>query len=112
MSHRTRNQSVTSTRSQPSLDRSDAFVVLGDPRRRHLLAVLDAISLPADRGRLATLVAEREDASERRVAISLAHVHLPLLADLGAIHYDRDTGLVTTVDDELLRLARDGWPSG
>jgi hypothetical protein len=78
----------------------EAFDLLENPRRRHLLRELSGTDGPIDAGRLATRVADREPgpvtpAVERRVTVSLHQLHLPRLADAGVIGYDRDERTVT-----------------
>lgn len=99
MSRGASNRPVPSDRTGQPLDRSDVHTALASARRRQLLDALETTSVPVDRDRLATLVAERQDAPVTRVKISLVHVHLPLLADRGILTYDRETGLVTDVED-------------
>jgi hypothetical protein len=70
--------------------------VLAADRRRIALEVLEDRAGPVDLDVLAEAVAERErrgdanPADPDRVAVSLHHVHLPLLTDLGIVDYDPD----------------------
>lgn len=83
------------------LSESDRHRLLGVERRRHVLSVLARRRPPVDVETLATEVAAREsgvdgpdeDAVER-VAVSLHHTHLPLMADLGVVEYDPASGEV------------------
>lgn len=75
--------------SEPSVD--DCFEALASEERRAVLLSLaegeeTTVSDVADR------VAEGGPADRRRVAVSLTHVHLPKLAGLGLLAYDRETG--------------------
>lgn len=85
----------------PRLTESERYRLLSDERRRALLDVLDGRSAPLHRDELASAVAEREAggddvaADERRTIImALHHNHLPRMADLGLVDYDRASGLV------------------
>lgn len=77
------------------------FQCLAKWRRRivlsHLLAIEDR---PVTIDELVDAVSEAESYSSssdpESVAITLDHVHLPLLADTGVIEYDRERGIVTT----------------
>lgn len=75
----------------PSVD--DCFDAVADARRRHLLdAIADGDTLSVDD--LTDRVAERTPADRRTVHLSLVNVHLPELAELGVVAYDRDERLV------------------
>lgn len=71
------------------------------PRRRLLWILLEGGESTVDE--LATVLAGwdatdrgtmRTGEDRKRVVVELAHVHLPLLADVGLIAYDRDSGTV------------------
>ena len=84
------------------LDR--AYGVLSDSRRRSLLAAMRDSEFPVSMATLATRIAALEaDASESEVSnatvqdvyLSLYHVHLPKLADVGAVSVDRENNGVS-----------------
>lgn len=71
---------------EPSV--SDCFDAIANVRRRSLLVELahgEEVSVEA----LARRVADRTDADPEQIQISLLNVHLPKLADLGLVAYDR-----------------------
>lgn len=76
---------------EPSV--SDCFEAVADPRRRSVLADLaDGESAAVED--LAERAARRFGLDAERVGTALRHVHLPKLADLGAVAYDREPGRV------------------
>ena len=86
--------------------KSAVYAALSNERRSHALSVL-ASETPMDVRALAEAVAAREadremvsDEYVKRIHISLYHVHLPKLADLGVIEYDTG-GPVEAVADEI-----------
>lgn len=83
------------------LPESEYYRVLAAQRRRVALDVLAGRTAPVDLEELAAAIAAREldggDAGEgpvRRTAISLHHVHLPMLSETGVIDYDPGAGRV------------------
>lgn len=87
------------------VDRSldTVFHLLGDRRRRHVLACLAESEGELTLTELAEEVAAREgqaspgevpDEDCRSVRLALHHNHVPRLAASGALEYDRDRGLV------------------
>ena len=79
------------------------FDLLADQRRQEVLACLVDDTRPMPLADLAEDVAARENEGPRAevptetvrtIATSLHHVHLPKLADAGAIEYDRDRDLI------------------
>lgn len=84
---------MTGPNTNDPTDIDRLFRVLGDPRRRRILARLR----DADPG------TELDDSPEKlglddeppdELEISLVHVHLPKLAEAGAIAWDREAGIV------------------
>lgn len=84
-----------------SLDRT--FDLLTDQRRRYVLTCLAEKTQPIALTDLAEDVAVREnegpiteipDEAVRSIKISLYHIHIPKLAEAGAVEYDRDRDLV------------------
>lgn len=76
------------------------FQCLAQRRRRVVLRyLLDSGDRSVTVGELAIAVIDAESPSSspdpESVAITLDHVHLPLLADTGLINYERDQGIVT-----------------
>lgn len=97
-----------------ALDVSDLHAVLADERRRATLTDLADRSAPVDVEALARSVAAREsDRSPEsvpselveRVHVTLHHVHLPKLADLGLVEYDATANAVTDVADGIGSLS-------
>lgn len=81
------------------------FDVLADERRRHALASVVAGESPMSLSELAEAVAERVDSSARdsaadreRILIELHHTHVPALADVGFVEYDRERREVRRTD--------------
>lgn len=64
--------------------------LLAADRRRIALDVLDEQRESIALSQLAEEIARREEGTTavKRVAISLHHVHLPLMTDMALIHYD------------------------
>lgn len=72
---------------------SDYFGALADSRRRNVLVeVSDRYEVSIDD--LTDRVTAADSANRKQVKTSLMHVHLPKLADIGAVVYDREDGLV------------------
>lgn len=100
----------------PRLSIDTALEVLASARRRQLLGVLmEEADPPEDRTKLAEQLAAASDADHETVEASLAHHHLPRLADAGVIQYDYRSGgvrLEETVEDlkPLLDLCEE-WES-
>lgn len=88
--------------------RKRAHELLRSSRRRFVLGYLLGEDQPLSVEELVEAVTDwefGEDATERNredVAISLHHAHLPRMADLGVVEYDRETGTVEERDDPLL----------
>lgn len=77
--------------AEPSV--SDCFEAIADRRRRYVLGAIaggEEVSV----AELADHVAGRTSAGRRRIQASLVNVHLPKLADLGVVAYDRERGRV------------------
>lgn len=79
------------------------FRALADSRPRVVLAhLLDTEDGGATFDELVGAVVETETNSpapgREPVAITLGHHHLPLLAEMGPIEYERDRGMVETTD--------------
>lgn len=75
------------------------FETLSNPRRRYLLHhLLDHPNGVAEFDTVSGLIARweqrtgRSNASSEDVAIDLHHTHLPRLADVGLVEYDRRSG--------------------
>lgn len=89
-----------SSRRYPStaaLSESDRHRVLSSARRRHVLAITAGRPSPVPLAALAAAVVAREDdahpsddETRDRVAVSLHHVHLPLLDEFGVLEYDTE----------------------
>lgn len=90
----------SSSASSSGLTDSDRHRLFAAEQRRIALELLEEADLPVALEELATAITDREtelgtreadapDAGDaERVAISLHHVHLPLMADLGVVDYD------------------------
>lgn len=84
-----------------NLNVSETHELLASARRRTTLNVLTNYSAPVELTKLAARVASQEIDGEvaeekivERVGISLHHVHLPKMAELGVIDYDPDTTVI------------------
>lgn len=80
------------------LSESEQHRLLADERRQVVLQSLPGRGTELSLDELAAAVLEREDgesggeqASREEVAVSLHHVHLPVLDDLGVLDYDADS---------------------
>ena len=90
------------TENEPSVD--ELFDVLGDERRRRVLAVLAERQSPIDAKQLAFAVATRgnddtvtlSESVVEDVHVTLHHVHLPKLDEAGLVDFDRDDHTVAT----------------
>ena len=83
--------SAADAADEPSV--GDCFDAMSNVRRRWVLSEI-ADGEEVSVAELARSVAERTSADAERVQISLLNVHLPKLADLGLVAYDRDRGRV------------------
>ncbi|WP_436932596.1 DUF7344 domain-containing protein [Halosimplex halobium] len=83
------------------LGADERYELLAAERRRTALEVLAERGTPVELDDLATAVAAREGgetpAATDRLAVSLHHVHLPRMADLGVLDYDPGDNRVVTV---------------
>lgn len=94
-----------STTDAPS--EADIFDVLSNPRRRHVVRVLEqqggAVSLDALARRVAAAENDisRDEVSyhqRKRVYTALQQGHLPTMDDCGIIAFDRDRGIIAPTD--------------
>lgn len=83
------------------LSESDRHRLLAAERRRVLLDVLSDPTPPCDLEELAAAVIAREEGTDdpedevrEQVVVSLYHHHLPMMADLGVLDFDREAGRV------------------
>lgn len=90
----------TSNETRPTTD--DRHRVLTEPRRRRTLDVLATAGTPVGLDSLAEAVAVAESdggtvqrRAVDRVALTLHHCHLPLMADVGVVDYDTGAKQVT-----------------
>lgn len=90
------------------------YRALASERRRHVLSVLENVSLPIAVTSLARAVAIREAAdtsalvteeSITQVHISLYHTHLPMLEDADLIEYDTEIETVDGVTEGVRSIA-------
>jgi hypothetical protein len=95
------------------IDETDRYELLADDERRAALAALRGRSDPVDLDELTAAVAGREtgdvetdDATRKRVRISLHHVHLPKLSEAGVCTYDREETVVSADSDAVDSLAQ------
>lgn len=82
-------------RTVADLTVDERYDLLTADRRRVALEVLSETGAPVDLDEVATEVAVRERGDDsppngvvERIAVSLHHVHLPRMADLGVVDYD------------------------
>lgn len=85
---------------------SDYHRLVRDERRRRIVRVLLDRGTPIELSELATAVGTRAENAgvADDVSISLHHVHLPLLDDVGVVDYDPDACRVEDHDDALEQL--------
>lgn len=90
-----------------AVDIDEIFAALSNPRRRFVIACLDANSRPLPMAELAVELASREcdtpriglsDEQVRSRTIVLHHMHVPKLASLGIVDHDGETDTVALVD--------------
>jgi DNA-binding transcriptional ArsR family regulator len=80
------------------LDLGEVYELLSEGARRAILEHLQAADGEATVAELVELVVDRSDLSsttERHATIRLHHVHLPKLAEAGAVEYNPERGLAT-----------------
>ncbi|MFC6951583.1 DUF7344 domain-containing protein [Halorubellus litoreus] len=106
----TKTDQTTEQSSGLVFDENTRHHVLADERRRTACNVLAECEQYVQLSDLAHAVAgseatDREPASTGRVGVTLHHVHLPLLDDVGAVDYEPSTHRVTPNDAALDELA-------
>jgi hypothetical protein len=88
-------------------DSNAAFDLLANRRRRRALTVLEAddrrltvhdLTRELAVEEAGTLITDVPAETVRDIFVSLRHIHIPKLADLGIVDYDRDRGLVEPTD--------------
>jgi hypothetical protein len=96
----TTSQTTDDDRTVIDLTEEERYDLLAAERRRAVLAVLAERGAPTTLDELAAAVATREDGetgATDRLAVSLHHVHLPRMDDLGVLDYDPADNRVETV---------------
>lgn len=104
MSNSAHHRKAQSSAIEPDASLDELFGVLREERRRTVLSVLAGRSGPLDVRELARAVAERghDDPSDEVVEdvhVTLHHVHLPKLAAVSLVDYDRDARTVNRPGD-------------
>jgi len=116
-----------SQNSHESLTQNEAYDLLSNSRRRFVISHLREHGEPMSINDLSDAVAawendapveELTDKQVKRVYVSLYQTHLPTLKDAGLVHYDRESGVVssTSAVDELdnympeSKVADRQWP--
>lgn len=90
----------------------ESEIILTSDRRRAVVCCLERAEGSLDRRELAARIAAGEaagasvpDEHVRDVEVMLHHMHLPKLADVGAVDYDPDAGIVSRGPDFSAALA-------
>lgn len=98
---------MTSSSNSNTPSEADIFDVLSNPRRRHVVRVLDrhggAVSLDTLARRVAAAENDisRDEVSyhqRKRVYTALQQGHLPTMDDCGVVAFDRDRGVIAPSD--------------
>lgn len=94
---------VTGMQRSTDVTENEHYRLFAEERRRTTYDVLRSESEPVALEDMAKTVAHREgrgtdEESVERVAITLHHVHLPMMDDVGVIDYDPDECLVVTAE--------------
>lgn len=86
------DQAVELLATAADLSDDEQLQLLSNERRRAVLAVLAEAEVPLTVDEIAPAVERRVPGNPHRrtVRVSLHHVHLPMLADLGVLEYDPD----------------------
>jgi len=83
---------------------------MASERRRTALSVLADATLPIDARTVARRVADREATGDvttdhiEKIHVSLHHIHLPALADVGLAAYDAERGIVDDAVEDVESL--------
>lgn len=104
------------------LSKEDAFKILSNDRRRHVLHYLE--NRPDDTAKLGDIarqiaaweneipLADVSSTERKRVYIALHQTHLPKMAESGVVEYDSDDNVVTlTAEAQDLRVYLDAGPA-
>lgn len=100
-----RNKPDFTAATDVDVDVDALFDVLSNPRRRFVLAYLDESSNPLPLRdiayQLATWEYDEEVPSDdvKSIYVSLFHVHIPKMAEVGLIEYSEERDAVTLVED-------------
>ncbi|AEH38768.1 DUF7344 domain-containing protein [Halopiger xanaduensis] len=98
---------MTPSSNSSTLSEADIFDVLSDPRRRHVVRVLERQGGAVSLDTLARRVAAAENDirleavsyhQRKRVYTALQQGHLPTMDDCGVIAFDSDRGIITPTD--------------
>ncbi|WP_255171331.1 DUF7344 domain-containing protein [Natrononativus amylolyticus] len=95
------NELMAGMSNTAELSTSDQHRLLASERRRLTLDILDGNAAPIELTELATQIVAREDGSVpvtedavNRMAVSLHHIHLPLMAEMGVLDYEPHEHLI------------------
>jgi len=80
--------------SVTDVDESELHRLLWDEQRRTVIDVLSEAERAVELAALARAVADRDGVPQENARVQLHHVHLPMLADVGVVDYDRDASVV------------------
>lgn len=110
--------------TDPDLSQDVVFDILSSPRRRYVLYYLRTSEEPVKLTDLAEHVAAWENETDpeaiseqerKRVYVSLYQTHIPRLAEVGVIEYDKESGYISLAEeaadvDEYLRSSAEPVP--
>lgn len=94
--------------TESTLSQDVVFDILSSPRRRYVLYHLRTTGTPVELTNLAekvaawendTAVSEITEQERKRVYVSLYQTHIPRLADVGLIDYDKESGMIGLAED-------------
>lgn len=91
------------------IDPSEKCDLLAEKQRRLVLDIISGITSPIELEELSVRVASFEsgtltkDDAVERVAISLHHIHLPRLADVGVLDYDQESNVIEPTEPLSIR---------
>ncbi|MWG36684.1 DUF7344 domain-containing protein [Halomarina oriensis] len=86
---------VPVTLRDASISTTEAFDMLRQRRRQHIIRYLTEVEGTATLRDLSEHLATVEGCGRKRIYIALYQNHLPKLADVGAVHYQRRSGVIT-----------------